>query len=107
MAGWLKCAGSRRFRHAARDFVRLFRWTITRETWLKPFSPIPEEARKQIESSLIGMTFHTDRGPMENEKPIAATILTAVAVAIAVWATIGAPPLHPQYGVKRVVASRP
>jgi hypothetical protein len=44
---------------------------------------------------------------MENEKPIAATILTAVAVAIAVWATIGAPPLHPQYGVKRVVASRP
>jgi hypothetical protein len=80
---------------------------ITRETWLKPFSPIPEEARKQIESSLIGMTFHTDRGPMENEKPIAATILTAVAVAIAVWATIGAPPLHPQYGVKRVVASRP
>jgi hypothetical protein len=44
---------------------------------------------------------------MENEKPIAATILTAVAVAIAVWATIGAPPPHPQDGVKRVVASRP
>jgi hypothetical protein len=43
---------------------------------------------------------------MENEKPIAATILTAVVVAIAVWATVGAPPPHPQDGIKRVFASR-
>jgi hypothetical protein len=43
---------------------------------------------------------------MENEKPIAATILTAVVVAIAVWATVGAPPPHPQDGVKRVFANR-
>jgi hypothetical protein len=43
---------------------------------------------------------------MENEKPIAATILTAVAVAIAVWAILGAPPPHQEYGAKRVVASR-
>jgi hypothetical protein len=44
---------------------------------------------------------------MEKKKPIAATVLTAVAIAISVWATLGAPPPHPQYGAKRVIASRP
>jgi len=32
---------------------------------------------------------------MEREKPVSAAILTALAIAVAVWATIGPPPNRP------------
>jgi hypothetical protein len=41
---------------------------ITRETWLKPFSPIPEEARKQSRPSLMNISFRADRDSHGKEK---------------------------------------
>ena len=40
---------------------------------------------------------------MEREKPVGATILAALAIAIAVWATIGPPPQRPPAPVKLAV----
>jgi len=40
---------------------------------------------------------------MDREKPLSATILAALTIAIAVWATIGPPPTRPAAPVKVAV----
>jgi hypothetical protein len=46
---------------------------------------------------------HRQLPHMEREKPVRATILAALAIAMAVWATIGPPPHRPAVPVKLAV----
>jgi hypothetical protein len=44
---------------------------------------------------------------MQSENPIATTVLTAVALAVAMWATLGTPLPHQKHVVKSELAIRP